>query len=196
MKKLRGVTDEGRDALLRDLRAVNLSKYVTEAAAALAEGRHKAGDVWAAVEVASELHRTYAEFGGLLGPALAKLVPAAGAATGGEGGEPLPPLQRRLKLRLLTELVLVVRAPSRCLCACYCHDMIKPQQSAQHGMCSRAGGAQGVVSDTAPLLGMLKELSADRRAPATKHTHMHTCHTASGGLRADFCVGLLACAAT
>ncbi len=117
MKKLRAVTDDGRDALLRDLRAVNLSKYVTEAAAALAEGRHKAGDVWAAVEVASELHRTYAEFGGLLGPALAKLVPAAGAATGGEGGEALPPLQRRLKLRLLTELILVVRAPSR-VCAC------------------------------------------------------------------------------
>ena len=114
MKKLRAVTEEGRDALLRELRAVNLSKYVTEAAAALAEGKHKAGDVWAAVEVASELHRTYTEFGAALGPALAKLVPTAGAATGGEGGEPLPPLQRRHKLRLLTELVLVVRAPRGC----------------------------------------------------------------------------------
>ena len=110
MKKLRGVTDDGLDALLKELRGTNLSKYVSEAAAALAEGRHKSQSAaWAAVEVASELHQTYAEFGAECARGLARLVPAAGAATAGEGGEPLPPLQRRLKLRILTDLLLVVR---------------------------------------------------------------------------------------
>ena len=110
MKKLRGVTEEGLDALLREVRATNLSKYVSEAASALAEGRHKAGAAWAAVEVASELHQTYAEFGAECARGLARLVPAAGAAAAGEGGEPLPPTQRRLKLRILTDLLLVVRS--------------------------------------------------------------------------------------
>ena len=109
MKKLRGITDDGLDALLKELRGTNLSKYVSEAAAALAEGRHKASAAWAAVEVASELHQTYAEFGAECARGLARLVPAAGAAAAGEGGEPLPPLQRRLKLRILTDLLLVVR---------------------------------------------------------------------------------------
>lgn len=57
----------------------------------------------------SQLHQTHADFGPALIPALARVIPAAGAATGGEGGEALSPLARRLKLRLLTELILVVR---------------------------------------------------------------------------------------
>ena len=118
MKKLRAVTDDGLDALLKELRGTNLSKYVSEAAVALAEGRHKSQSAaWAAVEVASELHQTYAEFGAECARGLARLVPAAGAATAGEGGEPLPPLQRRLKLRILTDLLLVVRAYLRHLFA-------------------------------------------------------------------------------
>ena len=111
IRKLRSVTEETKEALLRELGGLNSSKYVTEAAAALAEGRHKPGDVSAAVEVASWLGRQYAEFGPALGAALARVVPAAGAATGGEDGAPLLLPQRRLKLRLLTECVLLGCVP-------------------------------------------------------------------------------------
>lgn len=62
-------------------------------------------------QVCSQLHQTHADFAPALVPALARVIPAAGAATGGEGGEPLSALSRRLKLRLLTELVLVARGP-------------------------------------------------------------------------------------
>ena len=48
-------------------------QYVSEAVAAVAEAPPaRAGDAAAAVEVASALHQTYAEFGQALGPALAK----------------------------------------------------------------------------------------------------------------------------
>jgi hypothetical protein len=62
-------------------------------------------------QVCSQLHRTHADFAPALIPALARVIPAAGALTGGEGGEPLSALSRRLKLRLLTELILVGVAP-------------------------------------------------------------------------------------
>ena len=108
LRKLRtNVADEGGAALLRELRACNCAKYVSEAAQALAEGKLKSSDVWTAVQLASELHQTYAEAAPLLCAALAKVIPAAGAATAGEGGEPLSAVQRRLKLRLLTELLSV-----------------------------------------------------------------------------------------
>lgn len=48
-------------------------QYVSEAVASLAEAPPaRAGDAAAGVEVASALHRSYAEFGPALGPALAK----------------------------------------------------------------------------------------------------------------------------
>ena len=107
LRKLRTITDDTAAALLRELRACNCAKYVSEAAQAVAEGKLKAGDVWAAVQVASELHQTYGEWAPLLCAAVAKVIPAAGAATAGEGGEPLSAVQRRLKLRLLADLLSV-----------------------------------------------------------------------------------------
>ena len=107
LRKLRTITDDTCAALLRELRACNCAKYVSEAAQAVAEGKLKAGDVWAAVQLASELHQTYAEWAPLLCAAVAKVIPAAGAATAGEGGEPLSAVQRRLKLRLLADLLAV-----------------------------------------------------------------------------------------
>jgi regulator of nonsense transcripts 2 len=107
LRKLRTITDDTAAALLRELRACNCAKYVSEAAQAVAEGKLKAGDVWAAVQVGSELHQTYGEWAPLLCAAVAKVIPAAGAATAGEGGEPLSAMQRRLKLRLLADLLSV-----------------------------------------------------------------------------------------
>ena len=115
IRKLRSVTEESAPALLRELRSLNLSKYVTEAAAALAESRLKPNDVWAACELACELHQSYAEFGSELGAALGRLIPPPTAtqlaALEGEKAEPPSPLQRRLKLRLLTELLLLRAVP-------------------------------------------------------------------------------------
>ena len=53
IKKLRTITEENRAALKQELSKVNVSKYVTEASVACAEGKMKSSDIYAAVEVIS-----------------------------------------------------------------------------------------------------------------------------------------------
>ncbi|KAI8035187.1 regulator of nonsense transcripts 2 [Drosophila gunungcola] len=62
VKKLKLFTATQLDALLRELSALNLSKYISEICAALAEAKLKMTDVPAVVTLASRLHCTYADF--------------------------------------------------------------------------------------------------------------------------------------
>ncbi|KIY99353.1 hypothetical protein MNEG_8607 [Monoraphidium neglectum] len=111
-KKLRAVSEEARAQLLAEVGRINMSKYVSEAVAALSEAPpSRANDAAAAVQVASALHQTYPEFGAALGAALAK---AAGARQAGED-ERTALKRQRAALRLLGELqaarVVVDAAP-------------------------------------------------------------------------------------
>ncbi|XP_068158893.1 regulator of nonsense transcripts 2 [Drosophila tropicalis] len=62
VKKLKLFTASQLDALLRELSALNLSKYISEICTALSEAKLKMADVPAVVTLASKLHSTYADF--------------------------------------------------------------------------------------------------------------------------------------
>ncbi|XP_038207434.1 regulator of nonsense transcripts 2 [Zerene cesonia] len=62
VKKLKSFSATQLDALMKDFNALNLTKYISEVAAALAEAKLKMSDIAAAINLCSSLHRTYAEF--------------------------------------------------------------------------------------------------------------------------------------
>jgi regulator of nonsense transcripts 2 len=97
IKKLKVLNEESRAGVCDDVRKVNLSKYLTEAVAAIAEAKLKAADVHAAVQVCSLLHQRYDKFVGELVPAVQRTVKAADESAS----------RKRSSLRLLTEMVVV-----------------------------------------------------------------------------------------
>lgn len=62
VKKLKSFSATLIDTLLKDFSALNLTKYVSEVAAAIAEAKLKMSDIPAALNLCSALHRTYSEF--------------------------------------------------------------------------------------------------------------------------------------
>lgn len=60
------------DALMSEFNGLNLSRYVSEAVAAIAEAPLKMSDLHLAVRLVSALHQRYAEFASALVPALVK----------------------------------------------------------------------------------------------------------------------------
>ncbi|KAF8071278.1 UPF2 [Scenedesmus sp. PABB004] len=100
IRKLRGLSADGAAQLLAEAAKLNLSRYVSEAVAALAEAPLKAADVPAALDMAAALHAR------ALGPAVAKA--ALGAKGGGAAAaedERLVARRQRGALRLLPELI-------------------------------------------------------------------------------------------
>ena len=51
IKKLKQINEEQKEGLLEELKAVNLSKFVSEAVAAICEAKLKSSDINAAVQV-------------------------------------------------------------------------------------------------------------------------------------------------
>ncbi|KAH8287327.1 hypothetical protein KR054_005806, partial [Drosophila jambulina] len=100
VKKLKVFTATQLDGLLRELAALNLSKYISEICAALAEAKLKMTDVPAVVTLASRLHRTYADFDVQFLEAWQKAlnIKASGEKIGN-------PSKLRVDLRLFAELV-------------------------------------------------------------------------------------------
>lgn len=101
VKKLRNMTEAGRELILKDLASLNLSRYVSELASALVETKLKLTDIGLAVTVCSLLHRRYAEFSGQLLEAWTKNLPR----------KPTDPptfnaAKMRIDVRLFTELIL------------------------------------------------------------------------------------------
>lgn len=64
VKKLKLFTAGQLDALLKDMTALNLTKYISEISSALSEAKIKLTDVTAAVTFCSHLHQIYADFAG------------------------------------------------------------------------------------------------------------------------------------
>ncbi|XP_036376152.1 regulator of nonsense transcripts 2-like isoform X1 [Megalops cyprinoides] len=66
VRRLRTLTEQQREALSADFAALNLSKYIAEAVAAVVEAKLKISDVGCAVQLCSLFHRRYADFAPLL----------------------------------------------------------------------------------------------------------------------------------
>ncbi|KAF4035000.1 Up-frameshift suppressor 2 [Phytophthora infestans] len=101
VKKLRVLSEANADSLLRDAAELNLTRYVSECVAALADAPLKAADLPAAVKVASLLHQRYEDFAPGMVRALVSSFEAS--YTSEDKGKML---RRRLLLRLLCELYL------------------------------------------------------------------------------------------
>lgn len=115
VKKLKAVAEDTAAGILEEIRSVNMSRYVAEAAASIAECGFRVRDVPSVVAVCSALHQRYAEFGAELLSALGRLFPHKSSKATVEGGaaaatpaeERAMAARRRVGLRLITELVLV-----------------------------------------------------------------------------------------
>ncbi|XP_044016456.1 regulator of nonsense transcripts 2 [Aphidius gifuensis] len=64
VKKLRNFNASQLEQLLKDMSTLNLTKYVSEIAAALVDAKLKMTDINAAIKASSFMHQTYAEFSG------------------------------------------------------------------------------------------------------------------------------------
>lgn len=106
IKRLRTVTAETVESILGEFEQLKLTKYVEEAAQALAESRMRSvGDTAAVVEVASRLHQRYSDFSAAFKTALARETEVAEPAAAEERSIWLG--RQRQLLRLVAELHLV-----------------------------------------------------------------------------------------
>lgn len=62
VKKLKSFSATQIDVLLKDFSSLNLTKYISEVAAAITEAKLKMSDIAAAINFCSVIHRTYADF--------------------------------------------------------------------------------------------------------------------------------------
>lgn len=71
-RKLRTFTEASKDALIKEVNQLNLSKFLSEIAAAAVEAKLKSGDVFPLVNVLAEVHMRYDEFAMFLQTAVLK----------------------------------------------------------------------------------------------------------------------------
>ncbi|XP_064084936.1 regulator of nonsense transcripts 2-like [Macrobrachium nipponense] len=62
IKKLKNLTENQHDSLIKDLQSLNLTKYVSEVAQAVVEAKLKMSDIATAVHICSLLHQRYHDF--------------------------------------------------------------------------------------------------------------------------------------
>lgn len=99
VKKLKQFTAAQLDALIKDMKGLNLSKYISEICSALSEAKIKMTDVPAVVILCSKLHQTYADFDNEFFEAWQKTLLL-------KPGEKISnPSKLRVDLRLFAELV-------------------------------------------------------------------------------------------
>lgn len=66
IKRLKTMTESQRDSLAKDLKQLNLTKYLSEVVAAFLEAKLKMNDIPCALHLCSLMHQSYAEFAGIL----------------------------------------------------------------------------------------------------------------------------------
>jgi regulator of nonsense transcripts 2 len=102
IKKIQAkISDDNKDSLVKEIRQLNLTRYVSELAAAVAQVPLKVSDIEPTVKVCSVIHQLYADFTPQLVPALSK---ALSAATQSDKEEAMA--RRRLLLRLICDLFI------------------------------------------------------------------------------------------
>lgn len=107
IKKLKQINDEQREGLLDELRSVNLSKFVSEAVAAICEAKLKTSDIPAAVQVCSLLHQRYRDFSPCLIQGLLKVFFPGKGGDDMDVDKNLKAMKKRSTLKLLMELYFV-----------------------------------------------------------------------------------------
>lgn len=107
IKKLKQINDEQREGLLDELRSVNLSKFVSEAVAAICEAKLKTSDIPAAVQVCSLLHQRYKDFSPCLIQGLLKVFFPGKGGDDMDVDKNLKAMKKRSTLKLLMELYFV-----------------------------------------------------------------------------------------
>ncbi|KAH7661825.1 regulator of nonsense transcripts 2 protein [Dioscorea alata] len=107
IKKLKQINDEQREGLMDELRSVNLSKFVSEAVAAICDAKLRTSDIQAAVQVCSLLHQRYKDFSPCLVQGLLKVFSPGKSGDDLDGDRSLKALKKRSTLKLLLELYFV-----------------------------------------------------------------------------------------
>lgn len=107
IKKLKQINEEQRESLMDDLRSVNLSKFVSEAVAAICEAKLRSSDIQAAVQICSLLHQRYKDFVPTLIQGLLKVFSPGKSGDETDSDKNLKAMKKRSSLKLLLELFFV-----------------------------------------------------------------------------------------
>ncbi|XP_038690259.1 regulator of nonsense transcripts UPF2-like isoform X1 [Tripterygium wilfordii] len=107
IKKLKQINEEQREALMEDLRGVNLSKFVSEAVTAVCDAKLKTSDIQAAVQVCSMLHQRYKDFSPCLIQGLLKVFIPGKSGDDLDSDRNMKAMKKRSTLKLLLELYFV-----------------------------------------------------------------------------------------
>ncbi|PKA55497.1 Regulator of nonsense transcripts UPF2 [Apostasia shenzhenica] len=107
IKKLKQINEEQREGLIEEIRNVNLSRFVSEAVAAICEAKLKSSDIQAAVQVCSLLHQRYKDFSPCLIQGLLKVFSSGKSGDDLEADKSLKAMKKRSTLKLLIELYFV-----------------------------------------------------------------------------------------
>lgn len=91
------LTEEAAEGLARESKTLNLSRYLSEVVASIAETKVKSSDVEYAAHFCGELHRRYPEFATLLAEALASVISSSARDIA----------LRRSAMRILVEMMVV-----------------------------------------------------------------------------------------
>lgn len=107
IKKLKQINDEQREGLMEELRSVNLSKFVSEAVAAICDAKLKTSDIQATVQACSLLHQRYTDFSPCLIQGLLKVFSPGKSGDDFDTDKSLKAMKKRSTLKLLIELFFV-----------------------------------------------------------------------------------------
>ncbi|OIV97285.1 hypothetical protein TanjilG_07037 [Lupinus angustifolius] len=107
IKKLKQINEEQRDALMDELRGVNLSKFVSEAVAAICDAKLRSSDIQSAVQICSLLHQRYKDFVPSLIQGLLKVFSPGKSGDESDADKNLKAMKKRSSLKLLLELYFV-----------------------------------------------------------------------------------------
>ncbi|XP_057767597.1 regulator of nonsense transcripts UPF2-like [Salvia miltiorrhiza] len=107
IKKLKQINDEQREGLMDELRGVNLSKFVSEAVAAICDAKLKSADIQSAVQICSLLHQRYKEFAPSLVQGLLKVFVPGKSVEDPDADKNSRAMKKRSTLKLLLELYFV-----------------------------------------------------------------------------------------
>ncbi|KAK7281415.1 hypothetical protein RIF29_09392 [Crotalaria pallida] len=107
IKKLKQINEEQREALMDELRGVNLSKFVSEAVTSICDAKLRSSDIQAAVQICSLLHQRYKDFAPTLIQGLLKTFSPGKPGDESDADRNLKAMKKRSSLKLLLELYFV-----------------------------------------------------------------------------------------
>jgi regulator of nonsense transcripts 2 len=107
IKRLKSLTESQKDALSKEMLQLNLSKYLSEVAAAFIEAKLKMNDIPCALHLCSLMHQNYAEFSPLLFEQWQKLLNLK------KDEKVANPSKFRVDLRFFAELITIGIMPQK-----------------------------------------------------------------------------------